>query len=123
MKRALANFFRWLADLNDPPSAPAVPATRGQWTPEAAQRLAVFLQSNTGQALSEHLRLLVAANAIDGARKSAETNTVTPACIAAGWDEAVRYFHSLSRVSRVPDTKTDDKLPPGEAEWLEQLSP
>lgn len=95
----------------------------GRWDAESAAAFALYLETKSGKALSNHLRMLCAANAIDGARKSAETETVAPSCVAAGWDEAVRYLHSLSRVPRVEDTNPNDKTPPGEAELLEQLSP
>lgn len=151
MKRKLAKLFQWLADKCDRFSSGdrgrcekrvrelfyenvslhdrlaslevVIPKVSIVWTPEAAVKLAAFLETETGKALSNHMRMFCAANAIDGARKSAETNTIAPACIAAGWDEAVRYLHSLSRVPRVPDTTQNDKAPPGETELLEQLSP
>lgn len=149
MKRKLANIFQWLADRCDRVAADdrkrmcarasklfdenfvlhdriatlevVVPDVTTEWTPENAVAFRDFLATATGSTLSNRLRSICAANAINGSRNT--VNTVHAAGVSAGWDEAVRYLHSLSRVSRVPDTKEHDKAPPGETELLEQLSP
>ena len=120
MKRALTKFFMWFAD--NPPCEPLIiPAAAADWRPANAEQLNAFLASPTGKILSERLRFIVATNAVNGARNT--VNTIHAAGVSAGWDEAVRYLHSLSRVSRVLDTKTTDETPRGETELLEQLSP
>lgn len=98
-----------------------IPEVPADWTPENAAVLKVFLETQTGKSLSDRLRYIVAANAINGARNTA--NTVHASGVSAGWDESVRYLHSLSRVSGVQDTTKNDEPPLGEMELLEKLSP
>ena len=121
MIRALAKRFCGCNLQVAKPSAFELPAVVSDWTPGNAEQLAAFFASETGKALSLRLRTLVAANAINGAQLAANTGRLD--CRSPGWDEAVRYLFSLSRVSGVQDTKTNDEAPRGETEMLEQLSP
>jgi hypothetical protein len=91
------------------------------WTAENAASLRAFLASDDGVALSKRLQSMVVAAAVAGAKNTA--NTIHAAGMSAGWDEAVRYLHSLSRVSGAQDTKQTDERPRGETDLLEQLSP
>ena len=148
MKSALAKLFQWLADGCDTEAASrrvhleeyvrrllkenvslfdralankvVIPDVAAEWTPENAAAFRDFMATASGLVLSNRLRSICAANAINGSRNT--SNTIHAAGVSAGWDEAVRYLHSLSRVSRVQDTK-HDKSPTGESELLEQLSP
>lgn len=119
MIRALSQLLRSWADRLSP-IPPVVPPAAGEWSETDAMLWKTFLGSPTGKKLSQRLRYLVAEIAINGARNT--TNTVHACGVSAGWDEAVRYLHSISRVSRVEDTN-QAKTPPGEMELLEQLSP
>ena len=130
MKRSLANLFQWLADFFSPkirilhvpfPEVFNIPAGAADWLPAHAEALNAFLTIAPGKVLSERLRFIAATVAVNGARNT--VNTIHAAGVSAGWDEAVRYLHSLSRVSRVEDTKTNDEQPTGESALLEQLSP
>jgi hypothetical protein len=119
--RALAKKFCGCNVQAEKPSPFALPEVAANWTTGNADQLAAFLASETGKALMVRLRTLVAANAISGAQVAAATGREDRR--SAGWDEAVRYLFSLSRVSGVQDTKTNDEAPRGETEILEHLSP
>lgn len=149
MKRALAKFFQGLTDRFDPVEAGRrieikraaefwyveaqaarakaqaltviVPEVPADWLPDNAAALRTFLDSHHGKILSNRLRTIVALNAVAGARNA--NATIHAAGRSAGWDEAVRYLHSLSLVSSVKDTPNDKQTPQDEASLLEQLSP
>lgn len=144
MTKLLAKLFRGWADRLDPATAfdreaickeleqtirlnvvrqpkPefALPKVTPDWTPECAGAFRSFLSTIPGRTLTDRLLTVVAANAINGSRNI--VNTVHAAGVSAGWDEAIRYLHSLSRVSRV--TETTDEALTGEPGILEHLSP
>ena len=134
MKRALANFFLGLAtslgarrvtvtvikDSFTSATAEAV-LMRNNWQSDSAQGLDTFLRSTHGQAFYRRLQTVACAVAINGCRN--QTSTVHAAGVAAGWDECVRYIHSLSRVSGVQDTTNTEQALQSEASLLETLSP
>jgi hypothetical protein len=130
VKSALATFFLWIArslgarlvvlqERFSPATADAV-LLRSQWDPESAQALAHFLESFHGRKFFARLQAVAAAVAINGSRNT--SNTIHAAGVSAGWDEAARYIHSLSRVSGVQDTNSE-QAPQSEASLLETLSP
>jgi hypothetical protein len=91
--------------ISDSPSAPHVEAwlTAGPvWGVDEAKATAVFLNSPAGQLFSKRIRSVAAHVAIEGANDRA--NTIHSAGVSAGWNECVRYLHSLSRVSGDQDT-------------------
>jgi hypothetical protein len=90
------------------------------WTEVHAQALAAFLKSEVGKAFYRRLQAVAATVAIAGCRNT--VHTVHSAGVSAGWDEAVRYIYSISRVAGDQATKPDE-TPRGETELLEQLSP
>ena len=92
---------------------------KSEWLPQNAEAFDAFLQTPLGVALSKRLRSVTAAVAINGSRNV--EHTTHAAGVSCGWDEAVRYLHSLSRVSRAPETTNDN--PPGETDLVEHLSP
>jgi len=106
-----------VARLTEPYALPECSA----WTQENGAALRAFLDTAAGKACTNRLRTVVISAAIAGAKK--QTNATYAAGVSAGWDEAVRYLHSLSRVSGAQDTKPNDGRPPGETDLLEQLSP
>jgi hypothetical protein len=134
VKRAIANFLLKLAismgakrvtvnvirDIHSPSVADAI-LTAPLWQDGNADDWSKYLASDNGKLLSLRLRRIAAEVAINGARD--QRNTVHAAGVTAGWDECVRYLHSLSRVSRVEDTKHTEQAPQDEASLLEQLSP
>jgi hypothetical protein len=67
------------------------------WGVEEAKATMAFLNSRAGQLFSKRIRLVAAHVAIEGANDRA--NTIHSAGVSAGWNECVRYIHSLSRVS------------------------
>lgn len=98
------------------------------WGADEAKATAAFLNSPAGRLFSTRIRSVAAHVAIEGANDRA--NTVHSAGVSAGWNECVRYIHSLSRVSGDQDTQQgaashlkDRHQPEGEAELLERLSP
>jgi len=104
------------------PYSVEIPVAAPDWKPGQATDLEKFLATDTGKVLSERLRFIAASIAVNGARDRA--NTVHAAGVSAGWDEAVRYLHSLSRVSGVQDTNPNaEQAPQDEASLLERLSP
>jgi hypothetical protein len=112
------------------------------WGADEAKAIAVFLNSPAGQLFSKRIRSVAAHVAIEGSRtggtrRATTANTIHSAGVSAGWNECVRYIHSLatcqcalSRVSGEQDTSqvgcsnlNDRHQPEGEAEMLERLSP
>lgn len=105
------------------------------WGCEEAKATAAFLNSTAGQLFSKRVRSVAGYVAIEGAKD--RVNTIHSAGVSAGWDECVRYIHSLatcqeaiSRVSGEQDngnagrsSVNDRHQPLGEAELLERLSP
>jgi hypothetical protein len=98
------------------------------WGVDEAKAIAAFLNSPAGQLFSKRIRSVAAHVAIEGAKDRA--NTIRSAGVSAGWNECVRYIHSLSRVSGDQDTgrvglsdTNDGHQPDGEAELVERLSP
>ena len=126
MKRAWAGWLRGLADWLAPAGQAtergpvAVPLVRSEWPVEMAQGLEVFLRSDSGRAFLARMQAVATTVAVAGCRNT--VNTVHSAGVSAGWDEAVRYMVSLSRVAGVQATNYDES-PRGETELLEQLSP
>jgi hypothetical protein len=133
VKRALANFFLSLATslgaqrvtvnvIREPfsPATTEAVLLRKDWQAESAQSLETFLRSAHGQLFFARLHAVAGAVAVGGARNTA--NTIHAAGVSAGWDECVRYIHTLSRVSGVQDTTTE-QAPQSEASLLETLSP
>lgn len=136
MKRALANFLLNLAiklgakrvtvnvikDGYSEAAADALLTAKPDWSPDDAAAIDKFLKSEAGQLFSKRIRLVAATVAIKGAAN--QTNTIHAAGISAGWNECVRYIHSLSRVSGVQDTNPNaEQAPQDEAQLLELLSP
>lgn len=134
MRRAIANFLLSLATslgakrvqvnvVKDSYSASTADVvwTKADWGEENASALARFMGTPAGVALTRRLRVVAAEVAINGAMDRA--NTVHAAGVSAGWNEAVRYLISLSRVSRVEDTNNAGQAPQDEARLLELLSP
>lgn len=107
------------------------------WGADEARAVAAFLNTPAGQLFSKRIRSVAAHVAIEGAntggtRCATTANTIHSAGVSAGWNECVRYIHSLSRVSGERDTNrapnvfgvhTDRHQPKDEAELLERLSP
>jgi hypothetical protein len=113
-----------------PPSSPEVEAlltARPVWGVDEAKATAAFLNSPAGQLFSKRIRSVAAHVAIEGANDRA--NTIHSAGVSAGWNECVRYIHSLSRVSGERDTGAgpssthDSQQPEDEAALVERLSP
>ena len=140
MKRALANFFLNIAlalgakrvtvnvikDGYSQSAAEAILTAKPLWQSGEAKVVAGFLASPVGQSLSKRLRAVAAQVAIDGAND--RVNTIHSAGVSAGWNECVRYLHSLSRVSGEQDTAgepnaKDSQQPEDEAALVERLSP
>ena len=129
-----------MREVGASPSSALYPQPSLAWDAGDARGLGSFLDSNHGQAFSARLRTVAAHVAIEGANDRA--NTIHSAGVSAGWNECVRYIHSLatvavplanqsaiSRVSGDQDTRQgaashlEDERPPGETELLERLSP
>ncbi|HTV41618.1 MAG TPA: hypothetical protein VMF08_13635 [Candidatus Sulfotelmatobacter sp.] len=98
------------------------------WGDDEAKAVLAFLNSAAGQLFSKRIRSVAAHVAIEGARDRA--NTIHSAGVSAGWNECVRYIHSLSRVSGAQDTprvgvsdSNNRQQPEDEAALLERLSP
>ena len=134
MKRAVANFLLKLAmslgakrvtvqAIKDAYSSATADAalTASVWQPDNSAGLNKFLTSDHGQIFFKRLRAIAAAVAIKGAQD--RTSTIHAAGVSTGWDECLRYIHSLSRVSGVQDTTNTEQAPQDEASLLEQLSP
>ena len=142
MKHVVANFLLSLAtslgaqrvtvnvikDSYSQGAADALLTARLVWGVEEAKAAAAFLNSPGGQLFSKRVRSVAAHVAIEGAKDRA--NTIHSAGVSAGWNECVRYIHSLSRVSGEQDTprvgvsdSTDGQQPEYEAALLERLSP
>ncbi len=133
MKRALATFFVRLATSlgaqrvtvtvirdNFSPVTSSALLMRSAWQVDSAQALDTFLRSAPGQLFYARLQAVAAAVAVGGARNT--QHTIHSAGVSAGWDECVRYIHTISRVSGVQDTTTE-QAPQSEASLLETLSP
>lgn len=96
--------------------------TKADWDPDNAAALAAFLKTELGQDLTNRLRLVAATVAINGAAE--RVTTIHAAGISTGWNECIRYFLSLSRVSGVQDTQPNtEQAPQDEASLLELYSP
>ncbi|HEV2455546.1 MAG TPA: hypothetical protein VGY98_14875 [Verrucomicrobiae bacterium] len=111
------------------------------WGADEARAVAAFFHSPAGQLFSKRVRSVAAHVAIEGAKDRA--HTVHSAGVSAGWNECVRYVHSLatvaaspaypneiSRVSGDQDTAraglaslNDSQQPEDEAALIERLSP
>jgi hypothetical protein len=111
------------------------------WGADEARAVAAFLHSPAGQLFSKRVRSVAAHVAIEGAKDRA--HTIHSAGVSAGWNECVRYVHSLatvaassaypneiSRVSGDQDTAraglaslNDSQQPEDEAALIERLSP
>lgn len=98
------------------------------WGEDEAKAVRGFLHSHAGQLFSKRIRSVAAHVAIEGANDRA--NTIHSAGVSAGWNECVRYIHSLSRVSGDqdtgqggPSTLNHRQQPEDEAALLERLSP
>ncbi len=114
-------------------AAEALFTARPAWGGEAAAAVHHFLNTPAGQLFSKRLRAVAAQVAIDGAHD--RVNTIHAAGVSAGWNECVRYLHSLSRVSgeqdkaqtgadvRHPFGTNHEQAPEDEAQLLERLSP
>jgi hypothetical protein len=108
-------------------AADAILTARPMWGVEEAKAVAAFLNSPAGQLFSKRIRSVAAHVAIEGANDRA--NTIHSAGVSAGWNECVRYIHSLLRVSGDQDaagaanSPNDRHQPEDEAELLERLSP
>lgn len=98
-RRVTVNVLR---DAYTQAAADAVLTARPAWGDEEAAAVSRFLKSPAGELFSKRLRAVAAHVAIEGANDRA--HTVHAAGVSAGWNECVRYLHSLSRVSRVEDT-------------------
>ena len=123
--------------LNHPslPEVEAMLTAHPVWGAEEARATAAFLGSPAGQLFSKRIRSVAAHVAIEGAntggtRGATTANTIHSAGVSAGWNECVRYIHSLSRVSGEQDTPklgvasiNDRHQPEDEAGLLERLSP
>lgn len=133
MKRTLANLFLSIAIrlgakrvcvqvIKDSYSQAAADAIfqKCDWQPESAADLHKYLRTENGQLLSTRMRRIAAEVAVNGAQD--RQNTIHAAGYSAGWNDCVRHFHSLSRVSRVEDTNSE-QTPQDEASLLDQLSP
>lgn len=114
--------------LKDPYSqaaAEAIFTARPNWGADEAKAVAAFLNSSAGQLFSKRIRSIAAHVSIQGANDRA--NTIHSAGVSAGWNECVRYIHSLSRVSGERQGAAahvdDEHGPEDEAELLERLSP
>lgn len=83
--------------------ADALFTARPLWGEDEARAVLVFLSSPAGQLFSRRIRSVAAHVAIEGANDRA--NTIHSAGVSAGWNECVRYIHSLSRVSGEQDTR------------------
>ena len=92
---------------------------RAEWSEDDALAFHAWVRSDLGRRFLERIQAVGVAVAVNGARNT--VHTVHSAGVSAGWDEAVRYINSLSRVSGVQDT--NDGRPLGETDLLEQLSP
>ena len=142
MKQALANFLLTTAinlgakrvtvnvikDGYAQAAAEAILTARPFWGEDEAKAVAAFLNSPAGQLFSKRVRSVAAHVAIEGANDRA--NTVHSAGVSAGWNECMRYIHSLSRVSGDQDTGqgglptlNTEQAPEDEARLLERLSP
>jgi hypothetical protein len=112
-------------EMGASPSSALYPQPSLAWDAGDARGLGSFLDSNHGQAFSARLRTVAAHVAIEGAKDRA--NTIHSAGVSAGWNECVRYIHSLSRVSGERQGAAahlvDEQGPEDEAELLERLSP
>ena len=98
------------------------------WGEDEAKAVRAFLHSPAGQLFSKRIRSVAAHVAIEGAND--RVNTIHSAGVSAGWNECVRYIHSLSRVSGDqdtgqggPPTLNHRQQPEDEAALLERLSP
>ena len=108
--------------------AEAIHTARPLWGEDEAKAVRAFLNSPAGQLFSRRIRSVAAHVAIEGANDRA--NTIHSAGVSAGWNECVRYIHSLSRVSGVQDTprvggsdSNDRPSQEDDAALLERLSP
>jgi hypothetical protein len=108
--------------------AEAMLTARPLWGEDEAKAVRAFLHSPAGQLFSKRIRSVAAHVAIEGANDRA--NTIHSAGVSAGWNECVRYIHSLSRVSGEQDTAAAGasgqdyrQQPEDEAALLERLSP
>ena len=108
-------------------AADAILTARPTWGADEAKAVGAFLNSPAGQLFSTRLRSVAAHVAIEGANDRA--NTIHSAGVSAGWNECVRYLHSLSRVSGDLDTprvgasdSNDSQRPGDEAALVERLS-
>lgn len=125
------NLTNKISPVFNPSSSPHVEAllTAGPvWGVDEAKAAAAFLNSPAGQLFSKRIRSVAAHVAIEGANDRA--NTIHSAGVSAGWNECVRYIHSLSRVSGDQDTarvgRSDLNDRPSiedESALLERLSP
>jgi hypothetical protein len=91
-----------------------------EWTEEDAAALKSFFATSTGQRLTVRFRAVAANVAVEGCKDFMHTSHSAGA--AFGWGEACEWFIKLSRVSRVPDTKSEE-APEGEEQLLERWSP
>jgi hypothetical protein len=110
------------------PQVEAMLTARPVWGVDEARATAAFLNTPAGQLFSTRIRSVAAHVAIEGAKDRA--NTIHSAGVSAGWNECVRYIHSLSRVSGDQDTGqvgpsnfNDSQQPEDEAALVERLSP
>ena len=116
-------------------AADAILTGRSTWGVAEARATAAFLASPAGQLFSKRIRSVAAHVAMEGANDRA--NTVHSAGVSAGWNECVRYIHSLatcqsaiSRMSGEQDvpgsgvsTQKHEQQLEDEAGLLERLSP
>lgn len=142
MKRFLADIFLTIAfklgarrvtvnvirDAYTQAAADAVLTAQPAWGDDEAGAVSRFLKSPGGQLFSRRMRAVAAHVAIEGANDRG--NTVHAAGVSAGWNECVRYLHSLSRVSGDQDTAAaglaggnDRPATEDESQLLERLSP
>ncbi|HEV2318892.1 MAG TPA: hypothetical protein VGV18_04035 [Verrucomicrobiae bacterium] len=111
-------------------AANAILAASPVWGVEEAGATTAFLASPAGQLFSKRIRSVAAHVAIEGANDRA--NTIHSAGVSAGWNECVRYLHSLATCQNAILQMSDwqdavahqEELPlENEAALFERLSP
>lgn len=90
-------------------------------SPDDRATLATFLKTPSGQALNKRFGVVAMNQALLGCNDP--MHTTYAAGNGNGWNEAYKWFQTISRVPRVEDTKNDEQAPEGEEQLLERMSP